>query len=141
MAPEEAASIATRHLDLLKHSHARNGGFPVDKDAASYTELYRALESQLGSQQAWKTGISSGAVLSPDKWSAKEFKDTGLGQWAKPVSFEFMSEQEKKRKHINALRRVSGRHASGDFGSHHENGIGVLNGSIGMKVNGNAQVV
>jgi hypothetical protein len=141
VAPEEAASIATRHLDLLKHSHARNGGFPADKDAASYTELYRALESQLGSQQAWKTGISSGAVLSPDKWSAKGFKDTGLGQWAKPVSFEFMSEQEKKRKHINALRRISGRHASGDFGSHHENGIGVLNGSIGGKVNGNAQVV
>jgi hypothetical protein len=112
--PEEEASIAARHLDLLKHSHARNGGFPVDKDPASYLELYRALGSQLGSQQAWKTGVSNGAILSPDKWNAKGFKDTGLGQWAKPTSFEFMSEQEKKRKHINALRRTSGRYVSGD---------------------------
>ena len=112
--PEEEASIAVRHLDLLKHSHARNGGFPVDKDAASYLELYRALESQLGNQQAWKTGVSNGAILSPDKWNVKGFKDTGLGQWAKPTSFEFMSEQEKKRKHINALRRTSGRYVRGD---------------------------
>jgi hypothetical protein len=112
--PEEEAGIAARHLDLLKHSHARNGGFPVDKDAASYLELYRALESQLSSQQAWKIGVSNGAILSPDKWNTKGFKDTGLGQWAKPTSFEFMSEQEKKRKHINALRRTSGRYVSGD---------------------------
>ena len=86
----------------------------MDKDAASYPELYRALGSQLGSQQAWKTGVSNGAILSPDKWNAKDFKDTGLGQWAKPTSFEFMSEQEKKRKHINALRRTSGRYVSED---------------------------
>jgi hypothetical protein len=94
----------------------------VDKDAASYLELYRALESQLGSQQAWKTGVSNGAILSPDKWNAKGFKDTGLGQWAKPTSFEFMSEQEKKRKHINALR-TSGRYVRGDAQGY-MNGVG-----------------
>jgi hypothetical protein len=138
---DEEASIATRHLDLLKHAHARNGGFPTDKDAASYTELYRALESQVGSQKAWKTGVSDGAILSPDKWSAKGFKDTGLGQWEKPTSFEFMSEHEKKRKHINALRRTSGRYASGEFGNQYENGISGVNGSVGAKVNGSAQAV
>jgi hypothetical protein len=52
--------------------------------------------------------------LSPDKWNAKGFKDTGLGQWAKPTRFKFMSEHEKKRKHINALRRTSGRYVNGD---------------------------
>jgi hypothetical protein len=135
---EEEASIATRHLDLLKHSYARNGGSPADKDAASYTDLYRGLESQVGSQQAWKNALSSGAVLSPEKWNAKGFKDTGLGQWTKPTSFEFMSEQEKKRKHINALRRTSGRYASGDFGSHYENGIA---GSAKTQVDGSVQVV
>jgi hypothetical protein len=138
---EEEASIATRHLDLLKHSHARNGGFPTDKDAASYTELYRALESHVGSQQAWKAGVSSGAVLGPEKWSTKGFKDTGLGQWAKPVSFEFMREQEKKRKHINAMRRTSGRYASGDFGKEYENGVAGVSWGVGTRVNGNAQVV
>lgn len=49
MNPEEEADVAARHFDLLKHSHTRNGGFPIDKDTASYLELYRALESQLGS--------------------------------------------------------------------------------------------
>jgi hypothetical protein len=121
--PKEEASIAARHLDLFKHSYARNGGFPVDKDAASCLELYRALESRLGGQQAWKTGVSNGAILSPDKWDANGFKDTGLGQWAKPASFEFMSEQEKKRKHINALRRTSGRYVRGDAQGY-TNGVG-----------------
>jgi hypothetical protein len=121
--PEEEANIAARHLDLLKHSHARNGGFSVDKGAASYLELYRALESRLSGQQAWKTGASNGAILSPDKWDAESFKDTGLGQWAKPTSFEFMSEQEKKRKHINALRRTSGRYVRGDAQGY-MNGVG-----------------
>jgi hypothetical protein len=51
-----------------------------------------------------------------------------------------MSEHEKKRKHINALRRTSGRYASGGFGRQHESGIGGLNGSMGAKVNGNAQL-
>ena len=32
----------------------------------------------------------------------------------KLTSFEFMNEQENKRKHINVLRRTSGRYVRGD---------------------------
>jgi hypothetical protein len=122
---EEEAEIAARHVDLLKHAYARNNGWPAEKDAVVYSDLFSAVEGQVGKEKAWTTASSQGSVQPVEKWVTmqKGFKEDGVGMW-RPIGGEmgwrFTNETESKRKHVNAMRRVSakltGDWANGDFG-------------------------
>jgi hypothetical protein len=114
---EEEATIAAAHFDLLKHAYARNNGWPEDKDMSGYVELFKAVEKLVGGEQQWKTAVSQGSVQTVDKWVTmnRGFKEDGVGMWKKVEGdgdgkgWYFSFESESKRKHINAMRRVSGR--------------------------------
>lgn len=124
---EEEAEIAARHVDLLKHAYARNNGWPAEKDAGAYSELFKAVEGQVGKEKTWQTASSQGSVQPVEKWvtMSKGFKEDGVGMWkvvsgGEGIGWRFMNESETKRKHVNAMRRVSakvsGDWTNGDFG-------------------------
>lgn len=113
---DEEASIAARHMDLLKHAFARNNGFPAEKDQSTYVELFKALDGQVGKEALWQNATKQGGVQSVDKWvpMSKGFKEDGVGMWQGVDSKDglgwcFMSDSESKRKHVNAMRRTSAR--------------------------------
>jgi hypothetical protein len=125
---DEEAEIAARHVDLLKHAYARNNGWPTEKDATTYSELFKAVEEQVGKEKAWTTASSQGSVQPVEKWVTmnKGFKEDGIGMWKTVggandgMGWRFMNESESKRKHVNAMRRVSaklnGNWANGETG-------------------------
>lgn len=114
---EDEAKIAALHLDLLKHAYARNNGWPEDKEMSGYVDLFKAVEKLVGGEQPWKTAVNQGSVQSVEKWVTmnKGFKEDGVGVWkgvegnGDGKGWHFSFESESKRKHVNAMRRVSGR--------------------------------
>jgi hypothetical protein len=96
----EAASIAVRHLELLKRAYQRNGKW--DKEQQVYVDLYQQLAHIFGSEESWKKAN----VQSLDKWSSKGADE--LGVWKRPESFEWMESESGKRNHSNFLRKSLG---------------------------------
>ena len=97
----EACAIALHHLELLKRAYQRLGGW--DKDSQVYVDLYQQLAHVFGGEEAWKKGSSQ--IQSVEKWQPKGAD--GLGVWARPESFEFIS-TANSRKHANFLRKLTG---------------------------------
>lgn len=76
----------------------------------------------MGKEKAWTTASSQGSVQPVEKWVTmnKGFKEDGVGMWetvggaSEGMGWRFTNESESKRKHVNAMRRVSAK-LSGDW--------------------------
>ncbi|KAL4895741.1 hypothetical protein BDV59DRAFT_199726 [Aspergillus ambiguus] len=99
----EGATIACRHVELLKRSAQRLGGW--DKEEHLYKQLLTALNERFEGEQAWR----SVPLEQLDEWVQSEADELGL--WRAPASYGFLlgggKEQEKKPAHRNQLRKVS----------------------------------
>ena len=94
------AQIAVTHLELLRASYQRLGGW--DKDERSYKELYDRLSQKFEGEKSWKDK----KLPKIEKWTPKGADQTGM--WKKPADFSFMLKEAKAGTHQHALRRTSG---------------------------------
>ena len=78
---------AKLHIDLLKRSHIRLGGW--DKSVAHYQELV----TELLNMKEFKNDSHFKGLQLPDKWNPKD-KDDGLGRFAAPEKWEFIRSDE-----------------------------------------------
>ncbi|THV44928.1 hypothetical protein BGAL_0555g00020 [Botrytis galanthina] len=104
---DKACIIAIAQLELLKRAYWRKGTW--DKDVSVYIDLWRQIEQEFESENAWKEAVK--LLQGIDKWGVKKGekgeKDDELGVWKRPGSFEFMTMEEGKRQHSNMLRKIS----------------------------------
>ncbi|GAB1212384.1 hypothetical protein ATERTT37_001522 [Aspergillus terreus] len=101
----ERATIAARHVKLLKRAAQRLGGW--DKEEHLYKQLVSSLNERFAGDAAW--------VAIPEQleeWVKGEADD--LGVWRAPASYGFLGGggggkegQEKRPAHQNQLRKVS----------------------------------
>jgi hypothetical protein len=101
----ERATIAARHVELLKRAAQRLGGW--DKEEHLYKQLVSSLNERFAGDAAW--------VAIPEQleeWVKGEADD--LGVWRAPASYGFLGGggggkegQEKRPAHQNQLRKVS----------------------------------
>ena len=76
-------ATAKLHIDLLKRSHIRLGGW--DKSVSHYQELV----TELLNMKEFKGNSLFKGIQTPDKWNPKD-KDDGLGRFAAPEYWEFV---------------------------------------------------
>ena len=125
---DEAAPMAMTHLELLKRSYQRAGGW--EKDPQSCHELYSQLLDAFGKEKGWhSTPI--------EKWSTKAPTDN-VGTFTAPTSWEFMSAEDEKKKRQNLLRRASENWAAKGYPG--TNGKIAPKGAANGNVNGHGKV-
>ena len=106
----DATQAALTHLELLKRSYQRQGGW--EKDASNYKDLFSQVMHSFGHEKkpvdVFGQQMTFQNVQPIEKWSAKGADN--MGTFIAPTTWEFMSRDEG-RKHHNLLRRTSENYA------------------------------
>ncbi|MCJ1467798.1 hypothetical protein MMC07_006423 [Pseudocyphellaria aurata] len=101
---DDRSDLARIHLDLLRRTHQRLGGW--EKDVNVYIDLYDELAAMFRDEKAW-------AEVQPiKKWPSKGSANDGYGVYKKPTNWEFldldMSKKEQQVQHQIWLKRNMG---------------------------------